>query len=563
MTIRVLQGDCRVVMASLEAASIQAVVMSPPYYGLRAYGTPPLIWDGDPACAHDFAIEVVEQEMRKGAGLAVLGEQYRGGGHKQGTEQLMKLRAERGFCRRCGAWQGHFGLEPTWQMYVEHMLEIFDGIWRVLRDDGTVWLNLGDCYATGAGGGAVMGGSAAGTIEGGRVVDWGFRDRARGGRRRPAMGKHADLEGQIEEVPPNRLPQPRMRAKSKMLLPHRVAIALSDAGWIVRQDNIWHKLNPMPESTYDRTTTAHEYVFHLAKSTRTLLWRHRDGRWSYTKPVADYVWRNRETREESREPRHGWIRVNLWRGHDYYYDAAAIMEPSSPDSHARAARGRSDDHKWADGGPGDQTIAVLPPVAGSVYRPAVAGWDSSVGERRHGTVNIQTVGVGAGERPRKGAPNGAASRAGTNSRENIDRVPEPRKAGVNPKAAAEEQNRNGGPKSRQNADYSQHLGATNDLVAFRNKRSVWPLATEAFRDAHFATFPTDLVRPCVRAGAPVGGWVLDPFGGSGTTAEVCDQEQRHCISIELNPEYVQMQENRLTPEHPTLFHDVTIERAAE
>lgn len=541
MTTLILQGDCRVLLRGLAAKSVQLVVTSPPYYGLRSYGSPPLIWGGDEACAHDFVIEVVTQEMRKGVGLAVLGERMKGGGHKQGDDAVRRLTAERGFCRHCCAWQGHYGLEPTWVMYVEHTVEIFREVWRVLRDDGSLFLNLGDCYATGAGASNNPGGRQ--TTANGREVDWGYRSRARGGLVRPAMGKHAGLAGQIQEVSPNRMPQPGMRAKNKMLIPARVAIALQDDGWILRQDNIWFKLNPMPESVRDRTTTAHEFVFHFSKSANTLLWRHREHGWAYTKQPPDYIWRHRRTREESREPRDDvdeeglrlWVRVNLWRGFDYYYDADAIAEPSSPDSHARAARGRSDNYVYD--GPGDQTIASAAPVAGT-YRPAVAGWDKSVGEGRHGAVHRRTV--------------------GENSRENVDRVPVPRKPGVNPKAAIADMD---GPRPKQNASFSEALGSS-ELVPFRNKRSVWPMATEAFQEAHFATFPTELVEPCVLAGCPPGGVVLDIFGGSGTVVMVADRHQRDGISMELNPAYVTMQENRLKAD-AGLFYEATTTRAAE
>lgn len=499
MSTLILQGDCRVQLRGMAAKSVQTVVTSPPYYGLRAYGSPPLIWGGDAACAHEFTVEVVTQEMRKGVGLAILGERMKGGGKKQGTDGVRRLSAERGSCRLCGAWRGHYGLEPTWVMYVEHTVEIFQEVWRVLRDDGSLWLNLGDCYASGGDGAP-----------------------ARGGLVRPAMGKHEGLDDEIEEISPNRTPQPGMRPKSKMLIPARVAIALQDDGWILRQDNIWFKLNPMPESVRDRTTTAHEYLFHFSKSARTLLWRHREHGWAYTKQAPDYIWRHRRTRQERAdgpgEPHGDWVRINLWRGFDYYYDADAIAEPSSPDSHARAARGRSDDHKWADGGPGNQSIARGDPVAGT-YRPA-------------------------------------PGRAGANSRENVDRVPVARKPGVNPKAAIETD----GPRPKQNASFSEALGSS-DLVPFRNKRSVWPMATEAFQEAHFATFPTELVEPCILSSCPIGGLVLDPFGGSGTVAMVADRLQRDAVSIELNPEYVEMQENRLHRDS-SLFSQVTT-RAAE
>ena len=232
-----------------------------------------------------------------------------------------------------------------------------------------------------------------------------------------------------------------LKPKDLCMVPNRLAIALQEDGWWVRSEIIWHKLNPMPESIRDRPTVSHEKLFLLTKSER------------------------------------------------YFYDAEAIMEPSSPQSHARAARNRSDNHKWADGGPGNQSIAKGKPVAGRMLP-----------------------------------------------------------AGVNPKAAEAPD----GPRSKQNASWSE---AVTDLVAMRNKRNVWSLTSESFSEAHFATFPTALVEPCILAGCPAGGLVLDPFGGAGTTGLVADRLGRDAILIELNPEYAEMARRRIHGDAP-LFAQV-------
>jgi DNA modification methylase len=141
-------------------------ITSPPYWGLRDYGVKPQIWGGDPDCRHRWSIEIVVGEIRTGQGLAALGARYRGGGHKQG--QVPKLRAERGFCRRCGAWRGSLGLEPDYRLYVEHLVEVLREVRRVLRPDGSLWLNLGDSYATGAGKAKRPGGGAQGAAWAGK-----------------------------------------------------------------------------------------------------------------------------------------------------------------------------------------------------------------------------------------------------------------------------------------------------------------------------------------------------------------------------------------------------------
>lgn len=237
-----------------------------------------------------------------------------------------------------------------------------------------------------------------------------------------------------------------LKPKDLVGMPWLLALTLRNDGWYLRRDIIWHKPNPMPESVTDRPTTSHEYLFLLTKADR------------------------------------------------YYYDAPAIKEPASPDTHARYARGRSDHHKYADGGPGNQTIAKSFEHMEKKFRPGVnpkakvpSGWDTGDGSHR----------------------------------EAIGRY----------------------PRSKQNESFS---AAVADIVDSRNKRSVWTIPTQAFSKAHFATFPEDLIAPCILAGAPAGGIVFDPFMGSGTTAKVATDLGRQFIGTEINPAYVAMHESRRT-----------------
>ena len=255
------------------------------------------------------------------------------------------------------------GLESTPDAYVAELVAVFREVRRVLRDDGTLWLNLGDSYS----------GSGKG----------------------PAgnLGKtHNEREiKQTSGIVPDGL-----KPKDLIGIPWRVAFALQADGWWLRQDIIWNKPNPMPESVRDRPTKAHEYIFLLSKQAR------------------------------------------------YYYDADAVREPNSETSHT----GGQYRNEW---------------------KYTAIGHGSSTSQMRVG-------------------------------------VPIPR---------------NG-----------------------RNRRSVWTIATKPYKEAHFATFPPDLIQPCIRAGCPAGGTVLDPFGGSGTTGEVAASEGRKAILIELNPEYVKLAKNR-------------------
>ena len=252
--------------------------------------------------------------------------------------------------------EGQIGLESTPEQYVANMVEVFREVKRVLRDDGTLWLNIGDSYAGGGG----------------------FAPNAPTNQARAAGLKHKDLVG----------------------IPWMLAFALRADGWYLRQDIIWHKPNPMPESVTDRCTKAHEYLFLLSKSER------------------------------------------------YYYDNDAVSEPLAQSSVSRL----------------NQDI-----------------------EGQTGTTRA-----------------------------------------------------NGGRKTNGN------LKAVGDLTTGkRNRRSVWTVNTRPYRGAHFATFPPALIEPCILAGCPKGGTVLDPFGGSGTTAEVALKNGRNVVLNELNLEYIKLAEARI------------------
>jgi len=289
---KIFCGDASSVMRSFPEKSVNCCVTSPPYWGLRDYKTPPVTF-GD-------------------------------------------------------GWTGHLGLEPTPELYVQHTVEIFREVRRVLRDDGTLWLNLGDSYATGA-------------------------EKACS----PGGGNH------------------RYKPKDLVGIPWMVAFALRADGWYLRQDIIWYKPNPMPESVNDRCTKAHEYIFLMSKSQR------------------------------------------------YYYDKDEIAE--------------------------NQT-------------------KSSLNRQKYGW-------------------NGNENRSYTKGKQN------------------------------NMSKYCEKTKKSGTLQTTRNKRSVWQCQLVPYIGAHYATFPLKLIEPCILAGCPVGGTVLDPFFGAGTTGLVAYKNNRKFIGIDLSERY--------------------------
>jgi DNA modification methylase len=226
------QGDALERLREMEAESVQTVVTSPPYWGLRDYGTAE--WEGgDSECDHRRQSPVSRASSGLGVkdGLGPYGDKF--SATQGGT---MAFGAE---CGKCGARRidSQLGLEPTPEQYVANLVEVFREVRRVLRKDGTVWLNLGDSYGHGTS--AVQ--SHEGTTNVGSV---GTRDA------------RADVM------------RNGLKAKDLVGIPWRTAFALQADGWWLRSDIIWSKPNPMPESVTDRPTRAHEYLFLLTKSAR-------------------------------------------------------------------------------------------------------------------------------------------------------------------------------------------------------------------------------------------------------------------------------------------------------
>lgn len=228
--VRILQGDCREVLRTLPSESVHCCVTSPPYFGLRDYGIPGQVWGGDPTCQHEWGEALpgfhpgqVEQTKWKTADAA----------GKAGNTHSGQ------FCGKCGAWLGCLGLEPTPELYVSHLVEIFREVRRALRKDGTFWLNLGDSYS-------------------------GYH----GNSRVPDSEAPSNKPGYIENMRKSTVGVSGLKQKDLIGIPWMTAFALRADGWYLRQDIVWAKKNCLPESMTDRCTKSHEYLFLLSKSAR-------------------------------------------------------------------------------------------------------------------------------------------------------------------------------------------------------------------------------------------------------------------------------------------------------
>jgi DNA modification methylase len=349
----VIIGDNRKALKEIPDASVQTVVTSPPYWGLRDYGTANWV-GGDESCEH-----IKDPSKTK----------------KFGNDEFNKNRPSReatklpgyyykDLCELCGATfeDNQIGLEQSPDDFIEQLCVVFDEVWRVLKDDGTIWVNLGDSYA----------GNNSRASNNGRA---GFGNEREGVFLKTGHGlKHKDLVG----------------------IPWRFAFAMQARGWYLRSDIIWHKPNPMPESVTDRPTKSHEYIFLMTKSPR------------------------------------------------YYYDHESIKE----------------DAIWAE-------------------------------EKQAGKGRLHYDGKRQGEK-------------GTGQENFVS------------------------------------------IVDKKNKRSVWQVNVKGYKEAHFATYPTQLIEPCILAGSKEGDTVLDPFSGSGTTGEVALKHGRNYVGLELNPDYAAISVKRIT-----------------
>lgn len=369
---KIYNVDCLEGLKLLSNDSIDMLITSPPYWGLRDYNGEDKIWDESESCEHEWVVEETKRPNASGGKGSILLKIKETDNFQEYVDYRNRT-TKSNFCSKCGAWKGQLGLEPTFDLYIKHMVDIFDEVKRVLKPTGTCWVNLGDTYA----------GSNKGA--------WSNKD------------------GQKERYTPDKRYAIKDTVKQKSLcgIPDRFKIAMIDSGWICRNDIIWYKPNAMPSSVKDRFTVDYERLFFFTKT----------GKYYF---------------EQQKEP-------------------MKTTDTSSP----RGSKG----------------------VLGQL----------NSGRRKQDML-------------------GRSDYTGFNDR----------------------------------------YEAPKDLM--RNKRCVWEINTQPFKDAHFAVYPEKFVETPIKAGCPEGGVVLDIFAGSGTTGLVAKKNNRSYILFEINKEYCDMSEDRVNKE---------------
>lgn len=225
----IYKGHVLDILKDMKDESVDCIVTSPPYWALRDYNTEGQIWDGNPDCEHEWNIK--KDKLHNGRGDAQQSKKY------SEQEPISDIIIESSFCQKCGAWKGSLGLEPTFQLYIKHLCDIFDEIKRVLKKTGTCWVNLGDTY-----GGS---GNASGHTE--DTKNLGYTTSQMGA----SKGNQKTTKGM---------------EKSLCQIPSRFAIEMTNRGWLLRNELIWHKPNCMPSSVKDRFTVDFEKLFFFTKS---------------------------------------------------------------------------------------------------------------------------------------------------------------------------------------------------------------------------------------------------------------------------------------------------------
>lgn len=573
---QIVRGDCLAVMRDWPKESIDFMMFSPPYWGLRNYGeSTEIVWGGDENCSHDWIEERMTLVHENRNFLKGTQEEVH---EAKSTTYIKKYDdKEAGFCAKCGAWKGQLGLEPSWQMYVKHMVTACRELKRILKKTGSMYIVLGDTYA----------GSHCGK-----------------GDRRPKGNYRDNKQGSLYEKPNPQAKANSYQLKCLMGIPWRLAFALIDDGWVLRERIVWHKGNPMPGSQKDRLTQTCEAIFHFVLNTgKSLLWRNElTTEWCGEKPKQVYFhvqthelredWPTKEERYVVNESGNRCLVWKpLWRGFDYYYELDAIREPHKTSSIQRAQYAEGRDLKGfrklehtpikGGGDKGKPPPNRLHPLG---HNPGnVVLTKHGVAVRRFPTVNREG-GLGYTDPLHVKA----YSEKGKNPGDVVKVQPEghghdrlgSRGPGLRP--WAERFHLNGknpgdivqtkliesihnhfshpsgknlrdvikwanvpGQAQQGNFGHGDTHGNLFNHPNGKNPGDFWSINTKPFKGAHFAVYPEAICVNPILSSCPPRGTVLDPMCGSGTTPVVAKKLGRNFIGIEINPAYIEMARKRL------------------
>lgn len=505
---KIICGNALEVLKEIPDESVNCCVCSPPFWGLRDYGVEPVIWDGDKDCNHIWG------DKLNPAG-------YRSNDNNPGKLQSIatqnrRYRQKSNFCQKCGAWRGSLGLEPDFNLYIKHLCDIFDEVKRVLRKDGTCWVNIGDTY-----GGS--GNRSGHTLETSNLNRLTIGYGATGGNVKLTKGYK----------------------KCLLDIPYRFSIEMTSRGWIKRNTLIWWKPSCMPSSADDRFTVDFEYLFFFTKNNKTIFWTNEQTLECVNKrPLGtkgkegiDWEWRligrnyenyntkiSREDAErynslKARKYRKKeWKKVSLWKGHDYWFEQQ--FEQLNYDSFRESKRGK------------DQPKSKIGDLMSASVnaRESLDEWKINPNGRNKRCVwTISTRGFPEAhfavypeeliEIPIKaGCPEFVCKKCGK-ARVKI----------YNKKLIVDR--------------YTNDRGKAKEVLEAGDKRNVLPRTRTGINGHNEFEFIGYSDCGCNAGFEP--GIVLDPFMGAGTTALVALKQRKRFIGIEIKQGYIEMSEKRI------------------
>ena len=557
------------VLKTLPSESIDLIVTSPPYWGLRDYGANcSTVWGGSKTCEHEW----IENERKLHSGTSAGEKQMsiRGNFHNMAKTIC-------GFCSKCGAWRGQLGLEPTFQLYIDHLVEIFGEVKRVLKSSGSFYLNIGDTYS----------GSGCG-----------YGDK-RGTNKREETLENIKLYQSI------RKPQTSMNLPSKCLIgiPERLMLRLVDEqGWIRRNTIIWHKPNCMPSSVRDRRSNSYEPVFHFVQSQK--YYYDLDSiRIPHKTSLIDLERRiNADRLGTTKTKKNGSLlggpqfstkgikyryqgEFNNLQDESKQYDNSffqdTVNEPQFIESLANTGANNKEPYKKnnphlmrlkQDNVPGRNT-------------PTYKGFNEG-GKNPSDVIEVAAYNYKQDENASKQPFQGLVqSRIVERSRvqSRIDAVemfpdsPEKQKEYIkyihdhygHPRGKNPTDVMNVGsevrPKSKLGVPsrFGDNHPSKNPERWFgdggKNPSDFIDISTKGYKEAHFAVYPEALVHPFILSSSPKDGVVLDPFSGSGTTAKVAKDLGRSSISIDINVNYSALWRKRLKADESLTPEDYLVE----